>query len=80
MNAVCPGYVDTSLTDRSVANIVEKTGMSEEKARSVLAARSPQNRLIAPEEVASLVVFLVSEAAPGINGQAVVLDGGGLVA
>ena len=80
VNAVCPGYVATSLTERSIANIVQKTGMTEEQARSAIAGRSPQNRMIAPEEVAALVVHLVSDAGRGINGQAIVLDGGGLVA
>ena len=80
VNAVCPGYVDTPMTDRSVANIVEKTGMSPEKARAYLSARSPQDRMMTPEEVAGLVLYLVSDAARGINGQAITLDGGGLVA
>ena len=80
VNGVCPGYVDTAMTDRSVANIVEKTGMSPEDARAHLSARSPQDRMMTPEEVAGLVLYLVSDEARGINGQAIALDGGGLVA
>lgn len=80
VNAVCPGYVETALTDRSIANIVEKTGMTPEDARATLAARSPQKRMMTPSEVAELVAYLVSDEARGVNGQAIVLDGGGLVA
>lgn len=79
VNAVCPGYVDTSLTDRSVANIAQKTGMSVEQARATLAGRSPQNRIITAQEVAALVLYLLSEEGRGISGQALVVDGGGLV-
>lgn len=58
-NAVCPGYVDTDLSDQSVANIRAKTGRSEEDARAGLAAMNPSGRLITPEEVAALVTELV---------------------
>lgn len=76
VNAVCPGYVDTPMTDQSVANIAAKTGLSESEARQHLHSTSPQNRLIEPVEVASLIVSLCDPAARGINGQAIVLDGG----
>lgn len=75
-NAVCPGYVDTEMTDYSVARIVEKTGAGEDDARRRLEAVSPQRRLIEPEEVAFLVAMLCDERARGINGQALVIDGG----
>jgi NAD(P)-dependent dehydrogenase (short-subunit alcohol dehydrogenase family) len=77
VNAVCPGYVDTPMTDASVSNMVARTGMSEEQAREWLAKTSPQNRLISPEEVASVVVFLALESSKGITGQAINIDGGG---
>jgi NAD(P)-dependent dehydrogenase (short-subunit alcohol dehydrogenase family) len=76
VNAVCPGYVDTSMTTRAIRNIVERTGRTEQQARAALEEKSPQKRLIAPEEVAALVVLLASESARGINGQAINLDGG----
>ncbi|HEY1348594.1 MAG TPA: SDR family NAD(P)-dependent oxidoreductase [Ktedonobacteraceae bacterium] len=76
VNAVCPGYVDTPLTDASVSHMVARTGMSEAQARAWLAQTSPQNRLISPEEVASVVVFLALESSQGICGQALNLDGG----
>jgi NAD(P)-dependent dehydrogenase (short-subunit alcohol dehydrogenase family) len=77
VNAVCPGYVDTPMTDASVNNMVARTGMSEERAREYLAKTSPQNRLISPEEVASAVVFLAMDINRGITGQALNIDGGG---
>jgi NAD(P)-dependent dehydrogenase (short-subunit alcohol dehydrogenase family) len=76
VNAVCPGYVDTPMTARSVAKIASKTGRSEAEARAHLHSISPQNRLLEAEEVASLIVSLCQPAARGINGQAIVLDGG----
>jgi NAD(P)-dependent dehydrogenase (short-subunit alcohol dehydrogenase family) len=79
-NAVCPTFVRTEMTVRSIANIVEWTGRSNADAEATLAANSPLGRLLEPEEVAAAVVFLASPAAAAINGQAIVIDGGGLQA
>lgn len=76
VNAVCPGYVDTPMTDASVARIVEKTALDPKDVRKRLEDMSPQKRLFTAEEVSALVLFLCSEAARGINGQALILDGG----
>ncbi len=76
VNAVCPGYVDTPMTDESVANITSKTSLDGAEAREFLEKLSPQGRLMEPEEVAQLVVNLCAPLAKGITGQAVVLDGG----
>ena len=78
-NAICPGYVDTPMTDGSVANIVARTGMSEAQARETLERTSPQGRLIAPEEVAAVAVFLAQETSKGITGQAINVDGGSVM-
>jgi NAD(P)-dependent dehydrogenase (short-subunit alcohol dehydrogenase family) len=77
-NAVCPAFVDTPMTDRSVARIVEATGRDEAESRSALASASPLGRLLAPEEVAAAVAWLASPDAAAISGQALVLDGGGI--
>ena len=79
VNAICPGYVDTPLTDTSVSNITARTGMSEAQARETLAKTSPQQRLIEPDEIASLAVFLAQESSKGITGQAINIDGGGVM-
>ncbi|HZC05654.1 MAG TPA: SDR family NAD(P)-dependent oxidoreductase [Ktedonobacterales bacterium] len=76
VNAICPGYVDTPMTDASVANMVTRTGMSSEQARQALERMSPQNRLITPDEVASVAVFLAQDGSRGITGQAINVDGG----
>jgi NAD(P)-dependent dehydrogenase (short-subunit alcohol dehydrogenase family) len=78
VNAVCPGYVDTEMTDRSAANISKRTGRSEPDARKILEGFSPQGRLMTAAEVAALTTYLCSEAARGVNGQGIVLDGGAL--
>lgn len=79
VNAVCPGYVDTPMTDNNVANIAARTGMSAEAARRTLANTSPQGRLIQPDEVAGVVMLLVGEGGRGINGQAINVDGGAVM-
>lgn len=76
VNAVCPGWVDTKMTDDAVARIVKKTGRTEAEARRSLEAMSPQGRLVEPAEVAHAVAMLCGEAARGIHGQAIVVDGG----
>ncbi|MHC4938434.1 MAG: SDR family NAD(P)-dependent oxidoreductase [Planctomycetota bacterium] len=58
VHAVCPGFVDTPLTDRSVANITAQTDLSADQARAALAKQNPSGRLITPEEVAAVVVEL----------------------
>ena len=76
VNAVCPGYVDTAMTANSVANISRRTNTSLDVARAVLEKTNPQQRLIAPAEVARVVLMLVDEASGGITGQAINVDGG----
>jgi len=79
VNAVCPGYVETEMVSTSVQNIVAKTGISEEKARASIVGMNPQERVLDPEEVAFQVVSLCDPRARGVNGQTLVLDGGGLL-
>ena len=74
VNAVCPGYVDTPMTDRSVADIATGTGRSPDEAREVLANLQPIGRLVTVEEVAATVMLCVVNAA--INGQGINVDGG----
>lgn len=74
VNAVCPGYVDTPMTDVSVAAVAARTGRSTDEARAKLAGRQPIGRLISPDEVADVVAMLVGNG--GINGQGVNVDGG----
>jgi NAD(P)-dependent dehydrogenase (short-subunit alcohol dehydrogenase family) len=76
VNAVCPGYTETELLSESVANIVDKTGVSEDEARTQLLKSNPQGRFVSPEEVAEAAVWLVGPNAGAITGQAIVIAGG----
>jgi NAD(P)-dependent dehydrogenase (short-subunit alcohol dehydrogenase family) len=78
VNAVCPGYVDTPMTDVSVRRIVEKTRLSPDEVRESFRRASPQKRLFDAAEVAYLILSLCDPRARGVNGQAIVLDGGGV--
>ena len=79
INAICPGYVETDMTERAIENITARTGRSEQEARQVIERMSPQNRLITTEEVAALALLLASEEGRGITGQAINVDGGSLL-
>lgn len=76
VNAVCPGWVDTDMTDDAVKRIAQKTKRSESEALASLTSMSPQGRLIQPDEVAALCAMLASDEARGIHGQAILIDGG----
>ncbi|MCC5989007.1 MAG: SDR family oxidoreductase [Pararhodobacter sp.] len=76
VNALCPGFLDTEMTERSVANIMEKTGKSHDEALAALSATNPQRRLIRPEEVTAAALWLCAPGAEGINGQAIAIAGG----
>ncbi|UXU74278.1 MULTISPECIES: SDR family NAD(P)-dependent oxidoreductase [unclassified Paracoccus (in: a-proteobacteria)] len=76
VNALCPGFLETEMTQRSIANIMQKTGASTAEARAALTATNPQGRLIAPQEVAAAALWLSAPGAEGINGQAIAIAGG----
>ena len=77
-NAVCPTFVRTDLTRESTSRIAATTGRTQEQAEAALAAASPLGRLLEPHEVAFAVTFLAAPRAAAINGQTLVLDGGGM--
>jgi len=79
VNTVCPGYVETDMVTESVARIVKKTGISEEKARGSIVDQNPQGRILESEEVSYQIVSLCDSRARGVNGQTIVIDGGGLL-
>jgi NAD(P)-dependent dehydrogenase (short-subunit alcohol dehydrogenase family) len=76
VNAICPGFIETPMLERSVCNIVEKTGMDDSKARKSLCACNPQKRFIQTDEVSGTALWLCSEAARSINGHALSISGG----
>ena len=77
-NSVCPGYVETEMTERSVDRIVSLTGRAEAEAKAAIEGMQPLGRLVTADEVAAAVTFLASDAAAPINGQSIILDGGGV--
>ena len=76
VNAICPGFTETPLLERSITNIVEKTGMDEDAARASLFAGNPQKRFIQTDEIAEMTLWLLSDAARSVNGQALSISGG----
>jgi NAD(P)-dependent dehydrogenase (short-subunit alcohol dehydrogenase family) len=80
VNAVCPGFTDTPIIARSIEAIVAKTGRSQEQALAEFTKANPQGRLVSPEEVADTVLWLASPGAGSINGQAIAVAGGEIMA
>jgi len=75
-NALCPGYVDTNIVGENVARIVARTGKSEAEARALMVGANPHGRLIDAGEVAGAAMWLCSDAAGSVNGQAIEISGG----
>lgn len=76
VNAVCPAFVDTPMTDESAARIVAATGRSESEARASLAAMNPNGRFVMPGEVADVIAMLCRPESRSITGAAIPIDGG----
>jgi len=78
VNAVCPGYTETDIVDKAIADLMQKTGKNQNDVRAMLASRNPQKRMIQTHEVAQTVLWLCQPGSASINGQAIALDGGEL--
>lgn len=77
VNALCPGYVDTPLVRNQLQDIATSRGVPlEQVLEDIIYPLVPQRRLLNPQEIADYTVFLSSNKARGITGQAVVIDGG----
>ncbi len=76
-NAICPGYVRTPLVENQIPRLAEEHGMTHEEVLSkVILKDVPQKRLLEPEEVARLALYLAGDEARGITGQAINISGG----
>jgi 3-hydroxybutyrate dehydrogenase len=76
VNAVCPGYVDTPMTDQSVARVSQITGRGEDKSREAITNMNASGRLVDPKAIANLILTLCLPLSRDINGAAVTIDGG----
>ncbi|MDU9002618.1 SDR family NAD(P)-dependent oxidoreductase [Sedimentitalea todarodis] len=75
-NAICPAYVDTPIVERNTDNIAKRAGISEDDARAVMVNANRHKRLIAPEEIAATVMWLVRPGSESVNGQVIEIAGG----
>jgi NAD(P)-dependent dehydrogenase (short-subunit alcohol dehydrogenase family) len=76
VNAVCPGYVDTPMTDQSVARVSEITGRSDEDSRGIITNMNASGRLVHPDAVATMILTLCLPQSQDVIGAAVTVDGG----
>jgi NAD(P)-dependent dehydrogenase (short-subunit alcohol dehydrogenase family) len=76
VNAVCPGYVDTPMTDQSVARVSQITGRSEGDARAAITNMNASGRLVDPDAIGTMILTLCLPQSRDINGAAITIDGG----
>ena len=76
VNAVCPGYVDTPMTDQSVARVSEITGRSADDSRGIITNMNASGRLVDPRAIGNVIAMLCLPVSRDINGAAITLDGG----
>jgi 3-hydroxybutyrate dehydrogenase len=76
VNAVCPGYVDTPMTDQSVERVAEITGRSEDQSRDIITNMNASGRLVHPDAVGTMILTLCLPQSRDVNGAAVTIDGG----
>ena len=76
VNAVCPGYVDTPMTDQSIARVSQITGRSEAESRGAITSMNASGRLVDPEGIATMILTLCLPQSRDVNGAAITIDGG----
>ena len=77
VNAMCPGYVDTPLVRNQMGDLAKTRNVTVEKVlEEVIYPLVPQKRLLSVQEISDYTMFLASDKASGVTGQAVVFDGG----
>lgn len=76
VNAVCPGYVDTPMTDQSIARVQKLTGRSDEESRAAITNMNASGRLVDPKAIAALILTVCLPLSRDINGAALTIDGG----
>jgi NAD(P)-dependent dehydrogenase (short-subunit alcohol dehydrogenase family) len=80
VNAICPGWVETEMADRGMGETATIMGITKEEFRRQALDAVPIKRILDPKEIADLAVYLASDAASGMIGQAITLDGGQVMA
>jgi len=75
-NAICPGTIESPSLDERITTLSKQTGRSFDAVQQDFVARQPMGRLGTPSEVAALALFLASDEASYITGQAHLVDGG----
>jgi 3-hydroxybutyrate dehydrogenase len=76
VNCICPSYVRTPLIENQVPLLAQKHGIPEDEViRTVILPNCPLGRLLEPDEVAQMVLYLCSDAASGVTGAALPIDG-----
>lgn len=73
---ICPSFVDTDMTDRTINGLVRHRGLDPDGARDLVASKNPQNRIIPASEIAEMVAFICSGKCPSLNGNPIILSGG----
>jgi NAD(P)-dependent dehydrogenase (short-subunit alcohol dehydrogenase family) len=76
VNALCPGWVDTDMGRAGIGRIAKGSGLGEDQAFEMAGRMAPLGEVLTPEEIAGLAVYLASDEARNVTGQAIVIDGG----
>jgi len=80
VNAICPGWVETDMARSGMEGIARRLGVSVEQFHRDAMSRVPLGRMLQPEEIAPLALYLLSDASGMMTGQAINLCGGATTA
>jgi NAD(P)-dependent dehydrogenase (short-subunit alcohol dehydrogenase family) len=76
VNALCPGWVDTDMGRDGIGRVAKESGLSADQAFEMAGRMAPLGAVLTPDEIGGLAVYLASDEARNVTGQAIVIDGG----